>query len=147
MDILREAGRNPIVVPRATFQDGIGAGIPTIKNAMFRNTPRVNTGLDGLKQFRREWDEEKRCYKEGPYKDWAEHVASAFRYLSLSWKLMEIEAREKEQEVPPQQWHADEFGNVSCNQTLEERVYQMIGEEPPKRRLEDSHGNVRHAIR
>ncbi len=42
--------------------------------------------LDALTNFRREWDEEKKCFRDKPAHDWTNHFADALRYLAWVWK-------------------------------------------------------------
>lgn len=46
----------------------------------------MELGVDGLRNYRREWDDDLRTFKENALKDWAEHIGSAFRYLGLAWR-------------------------------------------------------------
>lgn len=47
---------------------------------------RMEHGIDGLRNYRREWDDERKTFKENAFKDWSEHIGSAFRYLGLAWR-------------------------------------------------------------
>lgn len=89
--ILREHKRRPIQVDKVSVADGLTAGRETIKVAIFDET-RCELGIEGLKNYRREWDDDLKCFRENPVKDWAEHIGSAFRYLGLSWRLAAAEA-------------------------------------------------------
>ena len=42
--------------------------------------------LDALRNFRREWDDERKCFTDIPVRDWTNHRADALRYLSWVWK-------------------------------------------------------------
>jgi len=42
--------------------------------------------LNALGQFRREWDDDKKCFRDRPVHDWTNHFADALRYLSWVWK-------------------------------------------------------------
>jgi len=60
----------------------------------------VQAGMDGLRNYRRDWDDERKTFRETPVKDWAEHIGSAFRYLGLAWKeVVPVKPKEK----PPEQ--------------------------------------------
>ena len=51
--------------------------------------PRCEAGgLSALEQYRREWDDEKKCFKPTAVHDWTSHPADAFRYLAMSWKKL-----------------------------------------------------------
>ena len=135
MDMLKDMGRNPVMVKREKVAEGINAGTATIRTAKFRDTPRVQQGLDGLRNFRREWDEEVQRFKDKPLKDWAEHIASAFRYLALAWREMPEVKSVREGIVPRHEvFTADAHGRVQSNLTLEERCLRKCGMTPKRRR-------------
>ena len=84
-DTLKALGRKPKMVEKVSVADGINAGRETIKVAEF-DAERCELGIDGLKAYRREWDDDRKTFLENPVKDWAEHIGSSFRYLGLAWK-------------------------------------------------------------
>lgn len=84
-ETLKALGRKPKVVQMVSVADGINAGRETIKVAQF-DAARCELGIDGLKAYRREWDDERKTFLPNPVKDWAEHIGSSFRYLALAWK-------------------------------------------------------------
>lgn len=86
LELLQSMGRKPKRLAMVAVADGLQAGRETINRAMFRDTPRVQAGIDGLKNYRREWDDERKTFRETPFKDWAEHIGSSFRYLGLAWR-------------------------------------------------------------
>jgi hypothetical protein len=78
-------GLNPELVPDASKQDGINAARRTLPLCVFH--PRTEeSGFAALEQYRREWDDEKKAYRQSEVHDWASHPSDSFRYLSLSWK-------------------------------------------------------------
>ena len=85
IDLLRDLGRKPWPIPIASIEDGRTAARQTIKLARFDRT-RCSLGIDGLKNYRREWDDDLKRFRDNPVKDWAEHIGSAFRYLGFAWK-------------------------------------------------------------
>ncbi|RWO34745.1 MAG: hypothetical protein EOS10_00125 [Mesorhizobium sp.] len=90
-DTLKLLGRHPKRIARVSVADGLQAARKTINEAIFHagddeRGERMQLGVDGLKAYRREWDDELKTFRENPLKDWAEHIGSAFRYLGLSWK-------------------------------------------------------------
>ena len=95
LEILQSMGRKPKRLPMVSVADGLQAGRVTINAATFADTPRVQAGLDGLKLYRREWSDELKTFREHPVKDFAEHIGSAFRYLSLAWKDVAPPAEKK----------------------------------------------------
>jgi len=85
MDTLRALGRKPVRIARVPVADGLQAGRAAINAAVF-DAARCALGIEGLKAYRREWDDERKTFHETPVKDWAEHIGSAWRYLGLAWR-------------------------------------------------------------
>lgn len=82
-------GLKPIVVPMAGKLDGINAVRRTLPMCLFH--PRCEeVGMAALEQYRREWDDEKKCFKANEVHDWTSHLADAFRYLALCWRMVPI---------------------------------------------------------
>lgn len=86
IEALRDHKRKPKPIPMVSVAEGLQAGRATINAAVFADNERVRSGIEGLRSYRREWDEELKTFRENPVKDWAEHIGSAFRYLSLAWR-------------------------------------------------------------
>ena len=42
--------------------------------------------LSAIGQFRREWDDAKKCFRDRPVHDWTNHFSDALRYLAWVWK-------------------------------------------------------------
>ncbi|MBW9076938.1 hypothetical protein JNB84_03155 [Rhizobium pusense] len=128
--MLKDCKRNPRMVGITSVADGINAGRQTIKVATFHcaddeRGKRVELGTDGLKSYRRVWDDERKTFLDNPYKDWAEHIGSSFRYLGLAWR----EAKATE-EPPPKKdelvLQANGNGTISGNLTVKEAVEAMV---------------------
>jgi len=73
------------IAPRLDHEEGIQAGRATLHKAWFDAT-RCKKGLDALRAYRREWDDERKAFAAKPLHDWSSHAASAWRTLSLSWR-------------------------------------------------------------
>lgn len=43
------------------------------------------TFLAAIGQFRREWDDDKKCFRDRPVHDWTNHFADTLRYLAWVW--------------------------------------------------------------
>jgi hypothetical protein len=85
VETMRGFGLAPMLVPFASFQDGINAARRTLPLCVFH--PRTEeTGIAALEQYRREWDDEKKAFRQSDVHDWTAHPAAAFRYLSLAWR-------------------------------------------------------------
>lgn len=48
----------------------------------------AKNGLTGLQNYRREWDEGRKMFRDTPRHDWASHPADAFRYLAVGESLL-----------------------------------------------------------
>lgn len=90
-EILQSKRKHVKRIARVSVADGLQAGRATINAASFHTGSddrgeRMQLGIDGLKNYRREWDEDLKVFRDTPVKDWAEHIGSAFRYLGLAWR-------------------------------------------------------------
>ena len=85
VETMRELNLMPDLVPMATVDDGINAVRRTLPLCVFH--PRCEEGgISALEQYRREWDDEKKCFKASALHDWSSHPSDAFRYLAMSWR-------------------------------------------------------------
>jgi hypothetical protein len=101
---MKAFGLNPMLVPWATFQDGINAVRRTLPLCIFH--PRTEeTGIAALEQYRREWDDERKAFRATDVHDWTAHPSAAFRYLSLAWRYVErappADEAERGWHIPP----------------------------------------------
>lgn len=92
-----ELGRKPRVVAQHKLDDGINATRRALKNVVF-DEKRCAKGLEALREYRREWDDNKKVFKDTPLHNWASHGASAFRYMAMS--LQNIPSDEPEKPKP-----------------------------------------------
>jgi len=72
------------IVPNLSLQDGIQSSRLALTRAWFDN--RCEEGIECLRQYQREYDEDKKVFRDKPRHDWTSHGADAFRYLSIVWK-------------------------------------------------------------
>jgi hypothetical protein len=72
------------IVPNLSLQDGIQATRLALMRCWFDN--RTEEGIECLRQYQREYDEDKKVFRDKPRHDWTSHGADAFRYLALTWK-------------------------------------------------------------
>ena len=85
IETMHSLGLSPMMAPHVSLADGINAVRRTLPLCVFH--PRCEeTGLKALEQYRREWDDEKKCFRASPIHDWTSDVADSFRYLCLSWR-------------------------------------------------------------
>lgn len=96
LEAMRECGLNPQLVPQHRIEDGINAARVTLARCWF-DGPACEEGLECLRQYRQEWDDDRKAFQDRPYHDWTSHGADAFRYLAMAWRM---KAPEKPKEKP-----------------------------------------------
>ena len=72
------------ITPNLKLQDGIQASRLALNRTWFDH--KCNDGIECLRQYQREYDEDKKVFRDKPRHDWTSHGADAFRYLALTWK-------------------------------------------------------------
>lgn len=83
------------IVPNLSVQDGIQASRMALTRAWF-DAEKCEQGIECLRQYQREYDDDKKMFRDKPRHDWASHGADAFRMLAVAWKEQEkIEAIDK----------------------------------------------------
>jgi len=74
-----------LVIPRLSKQDQIQAGRKAIRNAFFDHKCENDSGLTGLEEYQREWDDEKKMFSDSPKHDWTSHRADSWMQLAVAW--------------------------------------------------------------
>lgn len=123
-EMLQDLKRKPWRVPMVSVADGINAGRETIKVAQF-DAERCELGIEGLKNYRREWDDDLKTFRENPLKDWAEHIGSSFRYLGLAWREA-IKEYTPPPKPKPQEYTATPDGRIMASVSIDEAIREMI---------------------
>src|SRR5581483_11679919 len=72
-------------LPDQRVEDGINAVRNLIPQCWFDET-KCRKGLEALRQYRTEFDEKRKTFKNAPLHDWTSHAADAFRYLAMGLK-------------------------------------------------------------
>lgn len=91
VETLIKLKRNPRLVPGHKVDDGINAARQLLKKCWF-DADRCEKGLEALRQYRAEWDDDKKCFRDTPLHDWTSHAADAFRYLAMAYREIAPEA-------------------------------------------------------
>lgn len=78
-------GRWPDVLAQNDVMDGINAARLTLSRCRF-DAIRTADGLEALRQYRADYDEKARAFRDRPRHDWTSHTADAFRYLAMAWR-------------------------------------------------------------
>lgn len=101
VETLINLGRKPSLVPAHKVDDGINAARMTIGRCYFDKT-RCADGIEALRQYKTDYDEKLRTFKDKPRHDWTSHSADAFRYLAMAYRELTPAPPEKER---PKFWH------------------------------------------
>ena len=72
------------IVPDLSVQDGIQAVRHMLPRVWFDK--RCEDGIEALRQYQREYDEDKKAFRQTPRHDWTSHPADAFRMLAIAWR-------------------------------------------------------------
>jgi hypothetical protein len=73
------------IVPDLSVQDGIQAVRKMLPQCWF-DADKCSEGIEALRQYQREYDEDKKAFRQTPRHDWCSHPADAFRMLSIAWR-------------------------------------------------------------
>jgi len=76
---------NLAIVPDLSVQDGIQAVRQMLPNTWF-HVEHCSEGIEALRQYQREYDEDKKAFRQTPRHDWCSHPADAMRMLAIAWR-------------------------------------------------------------
>jgi hypothetical protein len=85
------------IVPSLSLQDGIQATRMALLKCWF-DAEKTEELIECLKQYQREYDEDKKVFRDKPRHDWASHGADAMRMLAIAWSE-EVKTVDKEKAV------------------------------------------------
>lgn len=77
---------NLAIVPDLGVQDGIQAVRQCLPMCWFDKT-KCAEGIEALRQYQREYDEDKKAFRSSPRHDWTSHPSDAFRMMAVAWRL------------------------------------------------------------
>jgi phage terminase large subunit len=86
--IIQASGRKVRIVPKQSIADGIAAAREIFNKCWF-DAEKCADGIQALRHYRYDFDEDMQTFKKEPRHDWASHPADAFRYLAVSIKEAE----------------------------------------------------------
>jgi hypothetical protein len=86
--------------PSLSLLDGIQAGRWLLQKGT-RIHPRCVDGIEALRAYSYEYDEDKKTFRRKPLHDWASHTADAFRYVACVAKVSELLTRKPAAEPKP----------------------------------------------
>ena len=119
-------GAVPWVLKPNNIMDGINAARLTLPRCWFDATNCAD-GLEALRQYRADYDEKLRTFKDAPRHDWTSHSADAFRYLAMAWREI----------VPPAKVPEPVWVTRGTNRGIEVNIGAIRDRHFARRRLED----------
>ena len=81
------SGRAVRVLPQTKIEDGINAARLILPRAWFDRV-KCADGLEALRQYRAEFDERTRTFRDRPRHDWASHSADGFKATAIGYRAM-----------------------------------------------------------
>lgn len=88
LETLDALGVRPITIaPQLNVDDGIQSVRSLLGRAWF-DAEKCERGIDCLRQYRRDYDENNKSFKSRPLHDWSSHGADAMRYLAIGFRPM-----------------------------------------------------------
>jgi hypothetical protein len=76
------AGFRPTVCAPHSIEDGINSVRATLPRSYF-DEAECATGLRHLRAYRKDWDEQRGCWKDKPRHDQTSHASDALRYMCM----------------------------------------------------------------
>jgi hypothetical protein len=89
------------IVPMLSVEDGIQAVRSTLPRCWFDHKCNKDStdGVEALRQYQREYDEDKKAFRKIPRHDWTSHPADAFRMLAVAERRPEAPAPPKPEPI------------------------------------------------
>jgi phage terminase large subunit len=86
IEVMIECGLKPKVVKQHKLDDGISAVRQTLHRCLWDEERCAPKGLKAIRQYQREWDDEKRIFRDIPLHNWASHCADAKRTMAMAYR-------------------------------------------------------------
>lgn len=93
-EVMIECGLVPKIVTNHLVADGVSAVRQLFPRFWF-DAERCGPGIESIRQYQTEWDDDLKKFKDTPLRNWAAHGADAFRYLAMAFRELRVE------DVPP----------------------------------------------
>ena len=77
--------QNIQIAPQLNVDDGIQASRSLLATCWF-DAERCSHGIEALRAYHREYDDNNMVWKDRPAHDWSSHSADAFRYLAVGYR-------------------------------------------------------------
>jgi hypothetical protein len=97
----------PKLVPMHKVMDGINA-LRVLFPRIYWDREKCRDGLEALRQYRSEFDDKARVFRDNPKHDWTSHAADAARYLGMAYREIKpspVEAKKPLKGVQDMTWN------------------------------------------
>lgn len=108
-DTLEQLGVKVTVVPKHNVNDGINA-VRRMLDATWIDQARCERGLDALRNYRRDWSEQLKMFRDAPVHDWASHGADALRTFAWGYRDPKEKVTRRAQTIPVARGDGDGTG-------------------------------------
>jgi phage terminase large subunit len=99
-DTARSLGINFEIAPRVSLEDGIEAARNVLIRCWF-DAKKCERGLQALKNYKKEWDDKNKTFKDKPKHDWSSHGADAFRYFAVGHQDPRVKQPQRQRRFDP----------------------------------------------
>jgi len=82
-DTAKDLGIKFRVCRRHEVEDGIEVVRSTLPRCFF-DRGNCTRGIEALRQYRKEWDDKNKCFKNHPLHDWTSNASDSFRIMAMS---------------------------------------------------------------
>lgn len=89
----------PKLVPQHKVMDGINA-LRILFPRIYWDREKCQKGLECLRQYRADYDDKTRAFKDAPKHDWTSHTADAARYMAMAYREMKPEPPKEAKPIP-----------------------------------------------
>ena len=119
VETLTALKRKPRLVASHKVEDGINA-LRVSFNRFWWDATKCKHGIEALRQYRTEYDEKKRVFRDTPRHDWTSHAADAARYMAMAWR--ELKAPRLEAKPEQHVLIAKPGGVIESNMSVRELI-------------------------
>lgn len=100
----KEHGVKMMVIPSTSQQNGIEAGRMTLPVCWF-NAENCEPGIDALKNYHFEFDQDLKIFRSKPSHDWSSHAAKAFEIEARMWRQNYVTQKELDKRALKTKFH------------------------------------------
>ncbi len=127
VEVMIECGLKPKVIPQHKIMDGIQAVRQLLPRCSWHT--RCNDGLERLRQYRAEWDDDRKTFRDIPCHDWTSHGADAVRTMAMAYREVVL------REPPPAERRLQIAGEGRAHGQVTLNDLWALKRRPSKRRI------------